>query len=494
MFESAELGHKLDKATYEQELPKLREALLTAQFALRDKGDFPVLLLFSGVNAGGRGETVNALLGWLDPRSVKTRAFRAATADERALPRLMRYFKDLPRKGQIGISFGAWYTDPIMDGIHGRIDEAQLGHRLRDIAAFERMLFNDGALILKFWLHLRKKDQRRRLKQLENNPLTRFRVTEDDWNMHERYGDLLRRVEHAMRVTSTVEAPWFVVEGKDRRYRELSIGKIVAEQIDRRLKHKGPSQTLAPPASPLFPQLDGLNLLSQVDLDQALPKKQYSTELKRLQAELSLLSREPKFRKGRSVIALFEGPDAAGKGGAIRRISRALDARLYDVVPIAAPNDEERAHHYLWRFARHLPLRGRFTVFDRSWYGRVLVERVEGFCSEDAWKRAYSEINAFEAQLIESQVILVKFWLAISQDKQLERFRDRERTPFKRHKITPEDYRNRSKWDAYQTAASEMFDRTSTRAAPWTLVAANDKYFARVEVLRTLVRVIEQAL
>jgi polyphosphate kinase 2 (PPK2 family) len=180
--------------------------------------------------------------------------------------------------------------------------------------------------------------------------------------------------------------------------------------------------------------------------------------------------------------------DAAGKGGAIRRITAGIDARQYQVIPIAAPTEEERAQPYLWRFWRHIPRLGRFVLFDRSWFGRVLVERVEGFATEDAWSRAYREINEFEEQLSTNGIIICKFWLAVTKEEQMKRFKEREATERKRYKITPEDWRNRKKWDDYIVAASDMIDRTSTAYAPWTVVEANDKYSARIKVLETLTK------
>jgi AMP-polyphosphate phosphotransferase len=195
-----------------------------------------------------------------------------------------------------------------------------------------------------------------------------------------------------------------------------------------------------------------------------------------------------------AVVALFEGNDAAGKGGALRRVTSALDARLYDTIPVGAPSEEERAQPYLWRFWRRLPRLGRFAFFDRSWYGRVLVERVEGLAAAPDWVRAYAEINDFEQALARHGTVLVKYWLAISKDEQLRRFRERERVAFKRFKITPEDWRNRKKWDAYEQAVCDMVERTSTSIAPWMLVEANNKYYARIKVLKVLCEALEDAL
>ena len=246
-------------------------------------------------------------------------------------------------------------------------------------------------------------------------------------------------------------------------------------------------------APPPLPSIDKLNILKSLDLDQKISKKAYQDELEKYQGTLALLTRSPSFKKI-TVIAMFEGNDAAGKGGAIRRITGALDARYYNVIPIAAPTEEERAQPYLWRFWRHIPRRGRFTIFDRSWYGRVLVERVEKLCSEANWMRAYGEINDFESQLVRHSIVLVKFWLTISREEQLKRFKEREAVAFKHFKITAEDWRNREKWDEYEAAVCDMMDRTSTAIAPWTLVEANDKYFARIKILKTLCEQIENML
>ena len=198
--------------------------------------------------------------------------------------------------------------------------------------------------------------------------------------------------------------------------------------------------------------------------------------------------------KNRSLMLAFEGSDAAGKGGAIRRIVQAIDARQVQIVPIAAPTQEELARPYMWRFWRQIPKKGRITIFDRTWYGRVLVERIEGFCSEADWLRAYSEINDFEHELRSDGVIILKFWLQVSKEEQLRRFKEREETAFKRYKITEEDWRNREKWDAYHEAVCDMVERTSTGLIPWTIVEANDKQFARVKVIETVCNRLEAAL
>ncbi len=491
MFESAELGHKVDKETFKKEVPVLRAALLDAQYDMLEKKEFPVVILISGVDGSGKGETINLLYSWMDPRHISTLAFAEPTDEERARPAMWRYWRALPPKGKVGIFAGSWYSQPITDRITGAMRRSELDERLEDINRFEAMLVNEGALVLKFWFHLSKDGQKTRLKALEKNPNTAWRVTKESYERLKTYDKLQEVAGHVLRVTNTAKAPWIIVEGTDDEYRSLTVGRIVLDAMQRRLKQEGRHQV--PVAPPIVHPIDQKNVLSELDLTQKLGKKEYESQLARYQAKLSELVRDPRFAR-RSLVLVFEGSDAAGKGGSIRRIAAAMDARQYQIIPIAAPTEEERAPPYMWRFWRHLPRTGRAAIFDRSWYGRVLVERVEGFCSEADWLRAYAEINDFEHQLVEAGAVVVKFWLQISAEEQLRRFKERQDTEFKRFKITDEDWRNREKWDAYVSAVCDMVDRTSTGLAPWTLVEANDKNFARVKVLKTVCERLEKAL
>jgi len=407
-------------------------------------------------------------------------------------PMMWRFWRALPPKGKIGVFLGSWYTWPILNRVAGRTKVADLDQSLERAKRLEKMLTEEGALILKFWMHLSKEKQEKRLKLLEKDPKTRWRVTDRDWKRYKLYDKFRVVNESVIRHTSTAEAPWTIVEGYDSRYRGMTVGKVILDAIRKRLVEAG-KKTTEVYAPPPLPSIDQLDILKTLDLGQKIGKQKFQIELEMHQGKLALLTRNPKF-KDITVIALFEGDDAAGKGGAIRRITGALDARYYNIIPVAAPTDEERAQPYLWRFWRHIPRRGRVTIFDRSWYGRVLVERVEGFCSKADWMRAYSEINDFEAQLVRHNIVVAKFWLAISKDEQLKRFKEREKIGFKRFKITEEDWRNRKKWGEYEHAVCDMVDRTSTEIASWTLVEANDKYFARIKILKTLCTQIEAAM
>jgi polyphosphate:AMP phosphotransferase len=492
MFESAELGHAIAKNTYERELPRLREQLLLAQYDLLRSPRFPVIVLINGVDGAGKGETVNLLKEWMDPRHILVHALAESTEEEREHPPMWRFWRALPPKGRLGIFFGSWYTLPILHRAHGETANADLDQAMEENVRFERMLVDEGALLLKFWFHLSKDRQKERLKTLARDPDTRWRVTKRDWQHFELYDRFYRISERALRQSSTAEAPWTVVDGSDARYRSLTVGRLLLEALQTHLRQpeaRAP-QHLPPPPSPASDQPE---LLQSLDLTRQLDKDKYEKQLAKFQGELSLLLRRKKFRK-RAVIALFEGWDAAGKGSSIRRVTGALDIRQYDIHPVAAPSEEERAQPYLWRFWRRIPRRGRISIFDRSWYGRVLVERVERLCPETDWQRAYAEINDFEEQLTRHGIVLVKFWLHISPAEQLKRFRERERTPFKRFKITDEDWRNRDKRALYEQAVCEMVDRTSTEIAPWTLVEAEDKRYARIKILKTLCARIEDAL
>jgi polyphosphate:AMP phosphotransferase len=473
--------------------PEVRVALLQAQLEMVAKGDFQVIILLGGLEGAGRGSTINLLSEWMDPRHVQVHGMGEPTDEELDRPMMWRFWRSLPPKGKIGVFLGSWYTWPILNRAQGRTDDNAFLQSLKRARRMESMLVAEGALVVKFWLHLSKKHQKQRLKEMEKNPVTRWRVSDRDWKCYKAY-DTFRPVhEMVIRHTSTPEAPWLIIEGSDEYYRNLTVGKTLLTAIRDRLDNEDRQRPSPVPTVSLLPPVDNLHLLQTLDPNLRLEKNDAKKELERYQAKLNLLMRHPKF-KYMSVIAVFEGNDAAGKGGSIRRITRAMDARRYQVIPIAAPTEEERAQPYLWRFWRHLPRKGRVTIFDRSWYGRVLVERVEGFCAEVDWVRAYNEINDFESQMTRHNLLVVKYWLAITKDEQLRRFKEREQTAFKQYKITEEDWRNREKWEQYEQAVCDMVNRTSTMEAPWHLVEANDKNWARIKVIRILCESIEEKL
>jgi polyphosphate:AMP phosphotransferase len=491
MFEGAELDHKVTKAAFKREEAELRHALLQAQRDLSAQARFPVLVLIAGVEGAGKSETVHLLNEWMDPRFVEVTGFGLPTEEEAAHPPMWRFWKALPAKGRIGVFFGAWQTMPILERVMGKLGAGGFARRTEEILRLERMLAAEGVLLVKYWFHLSKPQQRKRIKALEKDRETSWKVTRYDHTLFDRYEDFIEVCEPFLRETSTGEAPWTVVPGADDRYRALFVGRHLLATLRGRLDAKDAKP--ARPALVASPPRDTVNVIRALTLKQEMSRPDYEAELAQAQGRLARATRHKRY--GRiSVVAVFEGNDAAGKGGAIRRLGAALDPRAYRIVPVAAPTEEERAQPYLWRFWRQVPRPGRLTIFDRSWYGRVLVERVEGFAAEPDWKRAYGEINDFEEQLVANGAVVAKFWLAISKDEQHRRFKEREATPFKRHKITAEDWRNREKWDAYEEAVCEMVERSSTGAAPWTLVEADNKLHARVKVIRTLAERVEAAL
>jgi len=492
MFETAEIGQKVGKKAFKVREAALRNELLMAQQSLK-KAEFPVIVLFGGVDGGGKSEMAHVLSEWMDPRWISTRAFPEPSQEERERPLYWRYWRALPPRGRIGVLLKAWYTQPIVERALGG-KARDLDEALDEIEFFERMLANSGALILKFWMHLSKDAQKKRFRKLEKDPLTRWRVTALDWEHWKRYDAFVETSEHVISRTSTGRAPWFIVEGEDARFRSLRVGEILLQALNERLSATGSAHS---PASSKLRTLEGRagnpTVLDSLDLARRLDDEEYERELARYQGKLNALHREA-VEQGVPTLVVLEGWDAAGKGGAIRRMVAALDVSRVRVYPFAAPSDEERDQHYLWRFWRHVPGAGEVALFDRSWYGRVLVERVEGFARDDEWERAYAEINHFERQLVDHGIVLVKFWVHIDADEQLRRFQDREQTPHKRWKLTDEDWRNRERWSEYALAVHDMVERTSTRIAPWTLVEGNDKRYARLKMLKTVVKRLEKAL
>ena len=500
MFESAEVGKKLDKKTYKAQVPILRAELLAAQDQLL-RAPFCVVVLLAGVDAAGKSETANLLNEWMDPHWIVTHGYTDPSPEELERPRLWRYGRDLPAHGRIALFLSAWYSSPIRHRVARRISNAEFDSLLDEIAGFERALTDDGTVVLKFWMHLGKAAQKKRFIAWEKDPLRRWRVGQDSWRHWRMFDKFVAAADRAIRHTSTDQAPWHIIEGEDERYRNVAVATVLRDAIRRALSRfrqdglapqkktrvaKGISQALERIAR-------DFNVLDRMDMSRHLDAKRFERELERQQGRLNLLQRKAR-DKSVSTIVVFEGWDAAGKGGAIRRITSALDARDYQVIATGPPTDEEKARHYLWRFWRQLSRAGRVTIFDRSWYGRVLVERVEGFVTEDEYRRAYAEINYFEELLVSHGILVVKFWIHITKAEQLRRFRERRRVAYKRYKITADDWRNRRRWEDYTLAVNEMVERTSTRVAPWTLVEGNDKNFARIKVLRTLADGLERRL
>lgn len=493
MFESSRLPHAMTKEDFAVFETRIREQLLDAQFELAESKSAAVMVLINGSDGAGKGEVVNRLYEWLDDHFVETLTYDSPTDEERARPRAWRYWRDMPPRGRIGVVLGGWHHDLLLRRALGQIDAATFANALEEINRSEEMLRLEGVHLLKIWLSLDDREARRRLRNLreENGALRRPAVIE--W--HEVKGRKARARLNAaalemIEMTSTGDAPWSVAPAENAQYRDAAVGDLLLQTLQRASAQPQPARRriVARPGDALPKPGLAAALDPALRADTAI----YGQELRALQRRLTEATTDKAFARC-GLVLVFEGNDAAGKGGAIRRVRAALDPRRFRVHGVAAPTDEERARPYLWRFWRNIPRRGDVAIFDRSWYGRVLVERVEGFAATEDWMRAFQEINDFERQLVEAHYCVVKFWLAISPQEQLRRFEDRENTPLKRYKLTPEDWRNREKWPLYDEAMTEMVDRTSSRHAPWTLVEANDKKFARLKVLRTVVERLEAA-
>lgn len=490
MFDALPAVAPLDEARLERAVSRLRADLLDAQYSILEQGRTPVVLLIAGVAGAGRGRLVNTLNEWMDPRHIRTSAFGPRDEAERQRPHMWRYWQALPSRGRTAMIFEGWYSEAINARVERRIKRRAFWHTLHEIQRFERMLAMEGAVLLKFWLHLDADRQRAHFRALERDAATRWRVTAEDWRANRRHKRICKVAEEAIRLSDTSHAPWHLVDASDAAQTELMVGRIILKAL---------REALAGPRKPLAPALPPLVVPSEQPAQPAhapskpMRKDTYQPELERLQGRLNLLLRHPAFAR-RALAVVFEGMDAAGKGGAIRRITHALDARNYRVHPVAAPTEQERLYPWLWRFWRDVPRDGRVSLFDRSWYGRVLVERVEGFAIEADWSRAFEEINAFEQEWTEHGIIVCKFWLEVSSDEQLRRFNERGRQRFKRFKITPEDWRNREKWSQYVPAVQDMLVRTHTEQAPWNVVSADDKYRARLAILDALCDRLESEL
>lgn len=491
MFETAELGRTVSKAQFDAQEPQLHAKLLNLQRKLRDL-QVPVVIVISGVEGAGKGGVVNRLNTWFDSRGVRTNAFWELSDEERESPRYWRFWRALPVRGSIGLMLGSWYTEPIVEQAFKRSNIDKFEHELRHIVEFEQLLIEDGALIIKLWFHITKEEQNRRVDQdIEANIASPHLSS-----FAKQYQRFISVSERAIRHTDLAIAPWHIIEATDEHYQHLSAAKILIDSMTSYCeKLEQSAQVQEATTKPVFNSIDASHktILDSLDLSKRMNRKDYETQLHELQNRLRRLTWQAKKEK-RDTVLVFEGWDAAGKGGNIRRLVAGIDARLVRVISVAAPNDEEKAHHYLWRFWRQLPRPGYVTVYDRSWYGRVLVERVEGLIPQQEWERAYQEINDFEEQLTDHGIVLKKFWLHISPDEQLRRFKEREEVEWKNYKITDEDWRNRAQWASYEQAVHDMVARTSTATAPWTLVPANDKKTARILVLRTVCEALETVL
>ncbi|MGK7932232.1 MAG: polyphosphate:AMP phosphotransferase [Microcystaceae cyanobacterium] len=493
MLDTLDLKLSLSKDTYHQQIEDLMRQLRSLQQSCWEE-KLPVIIVLEGWAAAGKGTLLKQMVNYMDPRGFAVHPILAPTPHEQNYPFLWRFWHKLPAKGSLGFFYHSWYTHVLEDRLFKRVNEEEIPLMMRDINAMERQLTDDGVAIAKFWIHLSRKELKKRLKKYEADELDSWRVRPEDWQQAKNYEEYSHLVEEMLTYTSTGSAPWTLVEGDCERWSRVKVlSQLVAtitQALDRLKLPKAEIQPI-PPQTELLPTEP--DFLGKVDLSAKLEKEDYKIQLREAQIELNKLQIKI-YKKGIPVLILFEGWDAAGKGGAIKRLTDILDPRSYKVNAFAAPTPEEARYHYLWRFWRHIPGKGTIGIFDRTWYGRVLVERIEGFASEAEWRRAYKEINEFEAQLTTAGYVIVKFWLHISPEEQLRRFEERKQNLFKQYKLTDEDWRNREKWPSYSVAINQTVARTSTPAAPWTVVPGNNKQFARVYVLKTVIDAVKAQL
>ena len=472
----------------ERRLKEVRRSLSDKQMAIKES-KLPVLVILDGWGAAGKGSVLSRVIENLDPRFFKVETLSKETAEEKRKPFLYRYFVRIPEAGKFSFFDGSWMDEVTKRFLDGTDDAKTYKQHLNSIRQFERQLSDNGYLVVKLFFHISKKEQKKRIKELLSDKNTKWRVDRHDLRQNKNYDTCLDVYDSYLETTNQYAAPWYFIDSKNRKWAELQMTEILNKSIDIALQNAGHP---VPVLQNTFPMVK-MPKLKEISLNKKLDDREYRSELKKLQKRLSELHNEL-YRKRVPVIIAYEGWDAAGKGGNIKRLTAALDPRGYEVHPIASPEPHEKARHFLWRFWNRLPKDGHIAIFDRTWYGRVMVERLEGFCSENDWQRAYNEINEFEKELYEWGAVILKFWVQIDKDTQLARFTERQNTPEKQWKITDEDWRNREKWELYEDAVNEMIEKTSTAFAPWHVLESNDKKYARIKALRLVIRELEKRL
>ena len=550
MLEQVDLSAKMSKEEYKPLHDELIAKLVVLQQEARKKG-VGVVALFEGWNGAGKGSRIGDLVYELDARATHMHVLSNFDEEGAARfrdmgsgvtgfePLMQEFWQALGPRGDMTLYERGWYTAAARRLVYTDSEANHAAHLQayrRAVSEFERQLSADGYVVLKFFVHISKDVQKKRLKGLHDNPDTAWRVSDEELATVKDYDEIYARYDELLRNTDFDFARWTMVNGEDKRSANIAIAKALVRALERALasgpdaaaeaaaakaaansagaldqadsRDRTPEETervMAAARAQAAEQAEEAPLhsrfiivknpprLADIDHTLALNREEYQEALKREQkrfAELELkmyLARVP-------LMVLYEGDDAAGKGGNIKRVAQAIDPRAYTIFPSPAPTKVELAHPHLWRYWTRLPRAGHVGIYDRSWYGRVLVERVEGFASPAEWSRAYDEINEFEGELEAWGALLLKFWVAVSPEEQLNRFNDRQNNPDKQWKITPEDWRNRDKHPQYDAAVDDMFRLTSTPYAPWRILESTNKYYARVKALKIINDELEKRL
>ena len=497
MLETINLDRKMSKKDYKKLMDSLEPRLAALQREAKAK-QIPVMIVFEGWGAAGKGTLINRMISPLDPRGFKVFTIQEANEEEKMHPFMWRFWTRTPAKGIMHIFDRSWYRKVVNEEIDNPMTEGELRRAYQQIHSFEEQLSADGTLIIKFFLHITAEEQKKRFEKLEITPQQSWRVTKTDWKHNRQYEQYLKVYDRMLEETDFGFSQWHVIEATDRRYASAKLMTLVADILERKIREKDETSGIVRTYSTETNEASDSDILrtsvlAGIDLNKTIGAKAYKKRLDELQDEIEVLHSEL-FRRRIPVVIALEGWDTGGKGGAIKRLTQKMDPRGYEVFPTSAPNDIEKKHHYLWRFWQSMPKDGHVAIFDRTWYGRVMVERIEGFCTEDEWRRAYKEINQMEADLDAHGAVVLKFWLHIDKEEQERRFQDRMENPDKQWKITDEDWRNRDKWEDYEVAVDEMILRTSTSYAPWHVIEANSKMYARIKILEIFVDTLKKRL
>lgn len=477
-----------EQKKYLKEKEKLVTKLGYLQRVLKDY-KVPVMILFEGVHASGKGRLTNELLIALDPRYTKFYATHSPTETEKRKPFIWQYFINTPSNQEIYIYYRSWYSLYIAMKNNVITDHSYKGTKIlpQEIRNFEKTLQSNGTELIKFYVDIDEEKQNEHIQRMYDNPRTMWKAQEYDRDNDENYKKEIEKI------VDEDKDSWHRIIYESNLVSVNEVFEIIVNQLEKRVKKEKKKAGDEPEKRDGFFNGKYPDILKKYEGNHDLSKEEYKARLDKLQKEMRDIQYSL-YEKKIPLILVFEGWDAAGKGGNIKRIISHLDPTGYEISTTAAPTDMELKHHYLWRFWKQVPKTGHISIYDRSWYGRVMVERVEGFATNSEVKRAYEEINNFEKSLTDFGAIVLKFFIHISKEEQLKRFEARQEDENKVWKITEEDWRNREKWNLYEEAINDMLNQTNTKIAPWFVINGNNKRYARVKVLETIITACSERL